>query len=95
MSNNITRLTEDATNRAWRTLLVGVAIDVAVAIALVLVTYFSERNSWGEIEWAALGFSLSRSIVQALGAFVLRRFVDASSFPTPLPPAPVPPPADH
>lgn len=89
-----TRLTHDANNRAVRTFIVGLAIDVAVGVALVLTTYFAERNSWGEIEWTILGFSVAKSVVQAVGAFVLRRFVDASRIPTPLPPAPVPPPAE-
>lgn len=89
-----TRLTEDANNRAVRTFLVGLVIDVAVGVTLVLVTYFADRNSWGEIEWTILSFSVAKSVVQAVGAFVLRRFVDTSAIPTPLPPAPVPPPAD-
>lgn len=94
MTTAKTRLTEDATNRGWRSLLVALTIDVGVAVVLVLVTYFAEHNSWGELEWAILGFALVKSALQAVGSFVLRRFVDASRFPTPLPPAPVPPPND-
>lgn len=88
------RLTEDARNRALRAFIQGLSIDVAVGLALVLATYFANANSWGEIEWTVLGFSLAKSVVQAIAAFVMRRFVDTSRIPTPLPPAPVPPPND-
>lgn len=89
-----TTLTEDATNRSVRTFLVGLSIDITVGVTLVLLTYFVDKNAWGAIEWTVLSFSLFKSLLQAAGAFVLRRFLDASRIPTPLPPAPVPEPAD-
>lgn len=85
-------LTKDAGNRALRSFLTGLAIDLLVGVTLVLVTYFADKNSWGTIEWSILGFSLFKSVVQAGGAFVLRQFLDPSKFPTPLPPAPQPQP---
>jgi hypothetical protein len=87
-------LQADAQNRAWRTFLVSLIIDVGVAITLLLVTTFQDANSWGEIEWTILGFSLAKTVVASAGSFILRRYVDASRIPTPLPPSPVPQPAD-
>jgi len=88
----VTALTKDATNRAARTLYVQLGIDVLVAVVMLLATTFGTANSWDEFNWKVLGFSLAKTIVSTIGSFVLRRFVDASSVPTPLPPAPVPPP---
>lgn len=87
-------LTEDASNRAFRTFLQGLAIDVAVGIALALGTYFATKSSWGEVETAVLTFSIAKSFVQSLCSFIMRRFMDASRIPTPLPPTPQPAPAD-
>lgn len=92
---NIEYLKVDATNRGWRTFLQGLAIDVAVGVALVLVTVFNGADGWGDIQWAILGFSLAKSVVQAVAAFVMRRFLDESSVPTPLPPNPPGEPSDH
>lgn len=87
-------LKADAGNRSLRSFLTGLAIDVGVGITLVLVTYFMDKNSWGAIEWTLLSFSIFKSFLQAAGAFILRYFLDPSRVPTPLPPSPVPPPAD-
>lgn len=88
------QLKRDATNRGFRAFLTGLGIDVGVGIALVLTTFFGGANAWGDVEWSILGFSLFKSCAQAVGAFVLRRWLDPSKIPTPLPPDPVPEPAD-
>ena len=87
MPKNSAYLKRDAGNRTLRAFLTGLVIDVLVGVTLVLLTYFVDKNSWGDIEWAILGFSLFKSLLQAAGAFVLRRFLDPSRFPTPIPPA--------
>lgn len=79
-------LTDDSRNRAVRSFVQGLAIDVAVGLALVLATFFVDKNSWGEIEWAILSFSLAKSAVQAVAAFVMRQWLDGSRVPTPEPP---------
>lgn len=88
-------LKKDASNRSVRTFLQGLAIDIAVGIALVLATFFVDKNSWGDIEWAILTFSLAKSAVQALAAYIMRLWLDPSRVPTPLPPDPVPEPNDN
>jgi len=88
-------LTADAKNRSLRTFLVGLSIDVGVGVTLVFINAFATANDWSDIDWLILSFSLGKSIVQAAGSFILRRFVDASKIPTPLPPDPPGKPADE
>lgn len=89
-----TALKADASNRSVRTFLQGLGIDVAVGIALVLATTVTGWTSWGDVQWAILSFSIFKSVLQAVAAYVMRRWLDKSKIPTPLPPAPVPEPND-
>lgn len=86
-------LLKDAENRALRTFLTGLAIDVAVGLALVLGSYFATADGWTDVETAVLTFSVAKSVVQSACSYVLRRFLDPSKFPTPLPPVNPGPPA--
>ena len=85
-------LAVDARNRAARTLLVGVAIDVATAVTVLAVTLSSPGVDWPGL--AVVAGSVARTVVQAAGSYLLRTVLDGSRLPTPLPPAPVPPPTD-
>lgn len=87
-------LKADASNRSVRTFLTGLAIDIAVGLALVLAVTFADANAWGDLEWAIIGFSFAKSIAQAVAAYVLRQFLDPSKLPTPLPPGDPGRPAD-
>lgn len=87
-------LKRDASNRGVRTFLQGLGIDIAVGVALVISTYLIGANSWGDMEWAILSFSLAKSAVQAVAAYVMRLWLDPSRIPTPLPPQPVPEPVE-
>jgi len=93
MNFNETRaLTQDAQNRALRSFMIGLAIDTLVGITLVLLTTFGDAEAWGDLEWTILSFSIAKSFIQSAGSFILRRFLDPSSVPTPLPPTPQPEP---
>jgi len=83
-------LSDDARNRALRTFLQGLAIDVAVAVA-VLVHAVSTQNE--PVVWQVAAASLARTVAQTIAAYVMRRWLDPSRFPTPLPPASPGPPA--
>jgi hypothetical protein len=87
-------LATDASNRALRTFLQALAVDVLLALALVLYNVFQQANSWGSFDWNVLGFLLVKTFVVSAASYFMRRVLDPSSFPTPLPPAPVPAPAD-
>lgn len=88
-----TATTQDATNRAWRSFLQGLGIDVLVAVSMLVYTIFDEAEAWGQLEWGVIGFSLLKTVLVAVASFVMRRFMDPSRFPTPKPPANPGPPA--
>lgn len=81
----------DARNRALRTFWQGLAIDVLVAVAVLAYAIATDP---APIVWAAVGASLARTVVQSAAAYVMRKHLDPSALPTPLPPAPVPEPND-
>ncbi len=83
-----TDLATDAKNRSLRTFLTGMTIDVGVAVALLTVSVLSSASGWGDLEWLVLSFSFAKSIIQAVASYILRRYLDTSKFPTPVPPTP-------
>lgn len=87
-------LTADAKNRTLRTFLTSLAVDVGVAVTLVIYNVFGDATGWSDFDWKIMGFTLAKTVVVSAGSFILRRFVDPSSFPTPLPPAPAAAPSD-
>lgn len=86
-------LNQDASNRALRTFLTGMFIDVCVGLVLAVSSAFAGANGWSDFQWAILAFSLVKSVVQSAASYVLRRYIDPSRIPTPLPPTPQPAPA--
>ena len=87
-------LAADARNRALRSFLQGLAVDLGVAVITVLVTVFGDANGWGDLQWGIIGFTLAKTCVQSIASYVMRRFVDGSGLPTPLPPEPAVEPAE-
>ena len=81
------KLTTDAQNRAFRTFLQGIAVDVLAAVSLAAYTLLTSTDAFS---WALLGALVAKSAAIAVASFVMRRFVDASGIPTPLPPADIP-----
>lgn len=76
-------LKTDAGNRAVRTFWQGLAIDVGVGVAVLAYSVASDPSP---LAWAAVGASFARTIVQSGASYVMRRFLDRSRVPTPLPP---------
>lgn len=74
-----TEQTRDARNRAWRTLLQGLAFDVLAAIVLVVFTAVSKANAWGDLEWSLIAFTLFKSAMVS-GLSYLMRTVFAKQF---------------
>jgi hypothetical protein len=89
-----TPLSIDAANRAKRSFIQGLFIDVLVAIAAALLVWLPGADLSSADAWKIIGLTLAKTVLQSAASYVMRRFVDGSAVPTPLPPAPVPPPAD-
>lgn len=70
----------DARNRAFRTLLQGLAFDVGAAVVIILYTTFSAANGWGDFEWTLLGFTLGKTIAVTALSYLMRT-VFASAVP--------------
>lgn len=85
-----TLLRADAGNRALRVFLVGFVIDVLTAVALVLFDALDEDD----VDYRILPALLAKTAASSAGAYLLRRRLDPSSFPTPLPPEDPGRPAD-
>lgn len=64
----------DAKDRAWRTFIQGLGIDVGVAVVLVLAVAFT-KIEWTPAYWQGLGLSLGRTILQTGVAYLMRVFV--------------------
>lgn len=71
---DIIAVNEDAKDRAWRTFLQGLGIDVAIAVTVVLALAFTDIQ-WTAEYWFALGGSLGRTVLQSGVAYVMRVFV--------------------
>lgn len=84
-------LRADARNRALRTFLQGLGIDLLVAVALVVHQVATDPSP---VVWTLLGASLARTAAQTAASYIMRRFLDPSRVPTPLPPDPPGHPAD-
>lgn len=72
---------KDARNRAFRTLIQGLAFDVAAALTIVLYTAFSSAEGWGDIQWALLGFTLTKTFAVSALSYLMRT-VFASAAPS-------------
>lgn len=64
----------DARDRAWRTVLQGLGIDLATALVLTLAVLLTEVN-WTWAFWGALGLAVAKSLIQAAVSFFMRLLV--------------------
>jgi len=85
----MTELHADAQNRALRTFIQGLAVDVLAAASLAAYTLLTSTDVFS---WSLLGALVAKSAGVAAASYMMRRFLDPSGLPTPLPPAPVPAP---
>lgn len=71
-----TRTYKNWASRLWgvRTTLMGLAIDVGVAVTLFLVVEIRDLE-WTRTYWVALGLGLARSAIQGVVAYLVRRFL--------------------
>lgn len=71
---------EVAKRRGIQTLLQSLGVDVAVALALALSVLIGPWEGWEDVQWAVLGFVIAKSVVQAVVAWVIRRYLDRSGY---------------
>ena len=62
----------DAISRSGRTLAQGLLIDVAVAVAAVLLLWLPEADISSRAAWLVLGTSVVKSVLTAVASFVMR-----------------------
>lgn len=65
-------LVSDGRNRAVRTFLQGLAIDVTTALAFLLLPIVMDATSWGDLQWTVLGFLVVKTVAQSVLAYVMR-----------------------
>ena len=64
----------DARNRAWRTLVQGLAVDVAAAVVLAVLPSLSGAGfAWTREYWLAVAGLAGRSAIVAAVSYVARR----------------------
>lgn len=87
-------LAKDARNRALRSFLQGLGLDVLTAVAVAITLWLPDADLSSRDAWIVLATGLARTVLGTAASYVMRAFLDKSSVPTPLPPAPVPAPND-
>lgn len=75
-------LERDARNRALRTFLQGLALDVLVAVCLVVYDAVQTEHP----DYRLLLATVIKTGMATAASYVMRRFMDRSKVPTPLPP---------
>lgn len=74
-------LPEVARKRGWQTLAQGIAVDILVALALVISTVvIPSMESWEDVVrlWPVWLLAFTRSGLQAIAAWAIRRWADKS-----------------
>lgn len=61
-----------AAERGRRTIVQGLAIDVAVAVAVVLLAWLPDADLASSTAWVILGTAVAKSVLTALASYVMR-----------------------
>lgn len=62
----------DATQRAKRTFIQGIVLDVAVAVAVALLAWLPDADLTSKQAWIILGTSLAKTVLTAVASYVMR-----------------------
>lgn len=62
----------DATQRGKRTLIQGLALDVALAIAAALLVWLPDADLSSREAWIILGTALGKTVLTAVASYVMR-----------------------
>ncbi len=82
------QLRRDARNRALRTTIQNLGIDVGVAVATFVLANLESVDLSNKAALITIGGSLIKTVLSTIASYVMRRWVDRSRIPTPLPPDP-------
>ena len=74
MSEETSLVKADAAERSLRSFIQGFALDILVAVVLVLATAFGAIE-WTPMYWKALGLTLAKSVLQAAVSYLMRMVV--------------------
>ena len=67
----------DARNRAWRTFVHGLLLDVTTAVVVILLTELHEIR-WTRAYWVAIGGLVAKTVIQSVVSYVARRLAPPS-----------------
>lgn len=62
----------DAKQRAKRTFIQGIVLDVAVAVAVALLAWLPDADLTSKQAWIILGTSLAKTVLTAVASYVMR-----------------------
>lgn len=65
----------DAINRAWRTFVQGLFLDVVVAVVMVASVAVSDGVEWTSTYWLALAGLVAKTVVTSLVSYLARTLV--------------------
>ena len=67
----------DAKNRALRTFIQGLGIDILVALVVLITPILIGANGWEDFaEWKIILFSVVKTVLTTAASYIMRRFVD-------------------
>jgi hypothetical protein len=66
-------VTRDASERAFRTLLQGLLVDVLAAVGVALTAAISGGITWTQVYWVALALAVGKSAVTAIVSYFARK----------------------
>lgn len=71
---------EVAVKRGFQTLAQGLAVDISVAVSLIVLTILPGVETWEDVSrlWLAWLLLIAKSVVQAIVAWIIRRWGDSS-----------------
>lgn len=72
----------DARNRALRTVVQGLGIDLIAAVAVALSVAVAGGIEWTRAYWIALGLAVAKSLITAAVSYLARRAVPPATAPT-------------
>lgn len=61
----------DAGNRAWRTFVQGLLVDLVVAVSLAVSTSIADV-AWTRVYWAGLGLLVVKTVAQSAASYIAR-----------------------